>query len=176
MLKSLTLKTCIPGHCRDFISSLPPSRGRGRCRGGSRGAARNRTTPAGGSSVGAAAGGRLATVSHRRPAAASAPPPPPRGRGVVSGRRPGGGSPPYRSECWTATERIPFACLKRRYGPNCSNPVRRIWAACTTIGSGRSGDPYPQGTRHCLRKHHGTGSQVADGIHLVILDWELGFV
>ena len=32
-------------------------------------------------------------------------------------------------ECWTATERIPFACLERRYGPDCSNPVRRTWAA-----------------------------------------------
>ena len=49
----------------------------------------------------------------------------------------------------TATERIPFACLELLCCPDCSNPVRRIWAACTRIGTGRLSDPYPQGTRHC---------------------------
>ena len=102
-------QTCIPvtAGALSVVCSRP--RGRGQCRGGGMGAAprrraalqlRRRPRPAGGGSdcrsVGAAAGGR-----HRAAAPQPRRRPRPRGpaprAGAVSGRRLGGGSPPYHA-------------------------------------------------------------------------------
>ena len=48
-----------------------------------------------------------------------------------------------------------FACPELRCGPDCSKSVRRIWSACTRLGTGRLSDPYPQGTRHCCTSRMG---------------------